>query len=119
MSNTIDISKIKVGDEVELRLVVTEVEPPGYSGDQPIRVRADWNEHDLWPYASEITAHHPTPPKPLAVGDKVRAAAGDILEVVALKRKSPTCGEEYAVWDEDSGYSAVPASDVESWERVQ
>ncbi len=57
--------------------------------------------------------------KPLAVGDKVRAAAGDVLEVVALKRKSPTCGEEYAVWDEDSGYSAVPASDVESWERVQ
>lgn len=70
----IDISKIEVGDELDLRVKVKGVERPGCN-DKLVILVSDGAGSWSWIGLDIITAHHPKP-KPLAVGDRVQRDYG-------------------------------------------
>lgn len=60
---SVDLSKIKPGDEVTVRVVVTA------AGKNSLKVSVPGIENGLWFDAAEIVSHTP---KALSVGDRVR-----------------------------------------------
>lgn len=106
---TIDISKIRPGDEVTVRAPVIDVGPSGYvwanlGGGYPA-VLLD---------ARTIVSHTPTALQP---GDRVRsrALAAGVYEVVAAPRVRTDGVTEVALWSEASGYLGTG---VDGLERV-
>lgn len=64
---TVDISKIRTGDEVTVRATVTGVKPSGPSiRVQPLSFTSDGNQ---WVGLRELVSHKP---RPLSLGDTVR-----------------------------------------------
>ncbi|WP_300573491.1 hypothetical protein [Phenylobacterium sp.] len=109
---TVDISKIKPGDEVTVRLVVRKADDT----DVPLQV-VHPSDHSgtegVWVEANRVVSHTP---RELQMGDKFRA--GDqVFECVGPARlyaglggagKTEVCG-----WNEAEGYVAFDASDLE------
>lgn len=80
---TVDISKIKAGDEVTLRLMVTTVNPngtwvalPHWHGSEAVNISDEDN-------VSAVVEHHPKAP---SVGDRVKhLLKGDEGSVVSVE----------------------------------
>jgi acyl dehydratase len=80
----IDVSKIRVGDEVTVRATVLEVA----DGIKPIRVK-----RDPWVEVGEIATHTPAP-REFKPGDRVTMGSGCLdLELIAIR------DEVACVWD--------------------
>lgn len=117
----VDISKIKVGDTIEVvgRFAVKAID----LGDAALPVQVKFYDDDRqgvcgWFPSHVITAHHPKP-KPLGVGDRVKTDSGaTVYEILALPREWHGGRREYAVWSQETGVIGYDAERVETWERV-
>lgn len=97
----IDVSKIRVGDEVTVRGSVSEIDKTSI----PFRVLMD-SGRTAWFCADEITTHTPKP-REFKTGDRVTWGNGAYnAEFVALR------GDNAAVWESRYGWKALKISDL-------
>lgn len=99
----IDLSKIKVGDEVTIRCIVKSVEPADYDGNRPIEVEST-DVDPFWPEVGDIVSHVPR----LGVGHRVWGLAtkerGEVLHAI---------GDLFWVRFDDARHEIVFADQVE------
>ena len=105
---TIDYSKIKMGDEVGVRVLAYD------ESDNTFRLDSGPDFAEAWVRASAIVSRTPAPRPALKVGDRVRDLAGRPREIIWLELDRaflrPTPDSLVA--------PAVILSEVETWERV-
>jgi hypothetical protein len=102
---SVDLSKIKPGDEVTVRAVVREIAGPfvrsdGKAWDIKVRphafVHSEWIEHDA------IVTHTP---KALSVGDRVRVKNSTAVRtVLALHGQYAWLSDGESCWTEELDY---------------
>jgi hypothetical protein len=94
----IDVSKIRVGDEVTVRALVAESDDnEGY----PIRLHGG-----SWIKRENVVEHHPKP-REFKPGDRVTwPTEGYEYELIAIR------GDRAIIWNEDYGAISIPLSDL-------
>ena len=108
--NNVDVSKIKVGDVVGVRVLATN------ASGRSVNVRANGEFEHAWIPDHAIASHTPAPRPALKVGDRVRTpnTASPDREIIWFE------GGHVYFRPLGVGHTVTqaPLSEVEQWERV-